>query len=256
MKNVLFEKTEGGVGLVTLNRPKALNALCQDLFDDLMLVLNAMEKDPEVGCIVLTGSEKAFAAGADIKEMFGMEFPATYDQNMLAQWDSITKLQTPMIAAVNGFCLGGGCELAMLCDIMYCGEKAMFGQPEITIGTIPGMGGTQRLPKAIGKSRAMELALTGDFLGAEEACARGLASRVCKPDELVADAVKTATKIASMSKPTTKMVKESINMSFETTLATGLTFERRLFHSTFGTKDQKIGMGAFAKKQKPEWTDS
>ena len=215
-----------------------------------------MDKDPEIGCIVLTGNEKAFAAGADIKEMEEKTYPWTYTNDMLTWWDQVARVRTPLLAAVNGYALGGGCELAMMCDIMYAGENAKFGQPEITIGTICGMGGTQRLPKAIGKSRAMEMALTGEFMGAEEACTRGLVSKVFKPEDLVHEALKTAKKIASMSKPAAMMTKECVDQSFETSLEAGLKFERRVFHSTFATKDQKEGMNAFANKRKAEWTDS
>lgn len=200
-ENVLFEKKEGGVGLIRLNRTKALNALCKPLFDELNQILKAFDQDPEIGAIVLTGSEKAFAAGADIKEMKDQEYPGTYTSNMLEWWEDITRIRKPIIAAVNGYALGGGCELAMMCDIMIAGDNAKFGQPEVTIGTIPGMGGTQRLTRAIGKSRAMEMVLTGEMMGAEEAVQRGLASRVVKSENLVEDALKTARKIASFSKP-------------------------------------------------------
>ena len=179
-ENVLFEKKEGGVGYVQLNRPKARNALCKPLFEELNQILKEFDKDPEIGCIVLTGDEKAFAAGADIMEMKDREYPDTYTSNMLEWWEDITRVRKPIIAEVNGYALGGGCELAMMCDILIAGDNAKFGQPEVTIGTIPGMGGTQRLTKAIGKSRAMEMVLTGDFMGAEEAVQRGLASRVVK----------------------------------------------------------------------------
>ena len=199
------------MGFVQLNRPKALNALCDALFTELNIILKEMDNDPEIGAIVLTGSEKAFAAGADIKEMKDKEFPQTYSMNMLEHWENVARVRKPIIAAVNGYALGGGCELAMMCDIMLAGDNAKFGQPEINLGTIPGMGGTQRLTRAIGKSRAMELILTGDFMGAEEAVSRGLASRVVKSDQLVVEAQKVARKIASMSKPITMMAKECVN---------------------------------------------
>jgi enoyl-CoA hydratase/carnithine racemase len=253
LENCKFEVKEGGVGLVTMDRPKSLNALCDALFKDLNIIMTKFDQDEEIGAIVLTGSKKAFAAGADIKEMNEKEFPWTYRTDMLSWWENIAKIRTPTIAAVNGYALGGGCELAMMCDILLAGDRAMFGQPEIKLGTIPGMGGSQRFTRAIGKSRAMELILTGDFMAAEEACSRGLASRIVPADELVDDAVKTAQKIAGMSKPIAMMAKEAVNASFETTLETGLRYERRIFHSTFGTKDQKEGMSAFANKKDPQW---
>lgn len=217
--------------------------------------MKAYDNDPEIGAIVITGSEKAFAAGADIIEMKDQEFPNTYTSNMLEWWEDITRVRKPIIAAVNGYALGGGCELAMMCDIMFAGDNAKFGQPEISLGTIPGMGGTQRLTKAIGKSRAMEMVLTGEFMGAEEAVQRGLASRVVKSSQLVDEALKTARKIASFSKPINIMAKECVNQAFETSLQTGLKFERRVFHGTFGTQDRKEGMTAFSEKRKATWKD-
>lgn len=256
LDNCKFEVNEHGVGLVTINRPKAMNALCDALYEDLYKVFTRMDKDENVGAIVLTGNEKAFAAGADIKEMSTKEFPNTYSMDMLSWWENIAKTRTPTIAAVNGYALGGGCELAMMCDIILAGDKAMFGQPEIKLATIPGMGGSQRFTRAIGKSRAMELILTGDFMTAEEACNRGLVSRIVQADKLVDDALETGKKIASMSRPISMMAKEAVNAAFETTLETGLRYERRVFHSTFGTKDQKEGMSAFSEKRKPKWTHS
>ena len=252
LENVEYE-VDGRVGTVRLNRPKALNALCDALFKDLNTILNQMDKDPAIGAIVLTGSERAFAAGADIKEMSEKQFPEVYSIDMLAHWENVSRIRTPIIAAVNGFALGGGCELAMMCDIMYAGHKAKFGQPEINLGTIPGMGGTQRLTKAIGKSRAMELVLTGEFMGAEEAVSRGLASKVFPAEDLVAEAVKTAHVIASKSKPIAIMAKECVKESQESGLERGLNFERRLFHSTFGTHDRKEGMAAFSEKRTPDF---
>lgn len=193
-----------------------------------------MDKDPEIGAILITGSEKAFAAGADIKEMKDKEYPQTYTMNMLEHWENVNKIRKPTIAAVNGYALGGGCELAMMCDIILAGDNAKFGQPEITLGTIPGMGGTQRLTRAIGKSRAMELILTGDFMDAQEALQRGLVSRVVKADMLVNEARNVARKIASFSKPVVMMAKECVNQAYEENLQNGLKFERRVFHSTFG----------------------
>ena len=198
-ENILVEKKEGGVAQITLNRPKALNALCLALFNDLHTALKELDNDPEVGAIVLTGSQKAFAAGADIKEMEPRTFPDTYMTDMLTWWDQITKIKKPIVGAVNGYALGGGCELAMMCDILLAGDSAKFGQPEVNLGVIPGMGGTQRLTHAIGKSRAMEMILTGDMMSAEEACSRGLVSRVVQSDLLVAEALTVARKIASKS---------------------------------------------------------
>lgn len=254
--NCKFEVMDYGVGLVTIDRPKALNALCDALFVELNEVISRFDKDEKIGCIVLTGSKRAFAAGADIKEMSTKNFPWTYKADMLSSWENISKVRTPIIAAVNGFALGGGCELAMMCDIILAGDTAMFGQPEIKLGTIPGMGGTQRFTRAIGKSRAMELILTGEYMGAEEACKRGLVSRIVKDEDLVSDALKTAKRIASMSKPIAMMAKESVNAAFETTLEAGLKVERRIFHSTFATKDQKEGMSAFIEKRDPKWEDN
>ena len=254
--NCTFEVKEYGVGLVTINRPKALNALCDALYHDLNDIISKMDKDEKIGAIVLTGTGKAFAAGADIKEMSSKQFPKTYTNDMLSWWENIAKIRTPTIAAVNGYALGGGCELAMMCDIMLAGDKAMFGQPEIKLGTIPGMGGSQRFTRAIGKSRAMELILTGDFMTAKEACDRGLVSRVIENDRLLDDALETAKKIAGMSKPVAMMAKEAVNAAFETTLETGLRYERRIFHSTFATDDQKEGMDAFSNKRDPKWKDN
>lgn len=244
------------MGLITLNRPKALNALCDELVHELNTQMQAYDNDSEVGCIVITGSDKAFAAGADIKEMAGKTYMEAYRTDMLSHWnDNIIKVKTPLIAAVNGFALGGGCELAMMCDIIIAGDKAKFGQPEISIGTIPGCGGTQRLTRAIGKSKAMEMILTGDMMTATQMEQAGLVSRVVAADQLVDEAVATATKIANTSRPIARMCKEAVNAAYETTLAQGVVFERRLFHSTFSTQDQKEGMGAFAEKPRrnPVW---
>ncbi len=209
--NILVDKKEGGVALVTLNRPKALNALCYALFEDLNDAMMQLDKDPEVRAIVLTGSEKAFAAGADIKEMEPRMYPDTYMTDMLTWWDQLNTLKTPVIGAVNGYALGGGSELAMMCDILLAGEDAKFGQPEVNLGVIPGMGGTQRMVRAIGKSRAMELCLTGDMMGAEEAASRGLVSRVVPVDQLVDEAIKVGAKIAKKSAPSIAMAKECCN---------------------------------------------
>jgi len=247
--------TDNRVGVVTLNRPKALNALCAGLMDELIRALNDMDNDPAIGAIVLTGSEKAFAAGADIKEMQHRDFASNYRENFLEWWSNITLIRKPIVAAVNGYALGGGCEVAMMCDIIYAGEKAKFGQPEITIGTIPGAGGTQRLTRAIGKSRAMEMNLTGIPMGAAEAASRGLVSKVFPPENLVAEAVKTADTIANHSKITVQICKEATNAAFELSLKEGMRFEKRLFQSTFATEDRKEGMTAFVEKRKPEWKD-
>lgn len=247
--------TEGRVGLVTLHRPKALNALCAGLMDELIRALNEMDNDPTIGAIVLTGSEKAFAAGADIKEMQHRDFASNYRENFLEWWSNITLVRKPIIAAVNGYALGGGCEVAMMCDIIYAGERAKFGQPEITIGTIPGAGGTQRLTRAIGKSRAMEMNLTGVPIGAAEAASYGLVSKVFPPSELVEAAVKTADTIAGHSKITVQICKEATNAAFELSLREGMRFEKRMFQATFATEDRREGMAAFVEKRKPEWKD-
>jgi len=248
--------TEGRVGLVTLHRPKALNALCAGLMDDLIKALNEMDEDASIGAIVITGSEKAFAAGADIKEMQNRDFQSNYKENFLEWWSNITLVRKPILAAVNGYALGGGCEVAMMCDIIYAGEKAKFGQPEITIGTIPGAGGTQRLTRAIGKSRAMEMNLTGVPITAAEAASYGLVSKVFPPDQLVEEAIKTADKIASHSKIIVQICKESTNAAYDLSLKEGMRFEKRMFQSTFATADRKEGMTAFVEKRKPAWTDS
>merc|ERR1712226_998552 len=255
--NIIVETVgeEKNVGLIRLNRPKALNALCDALFDDLGDALHALSDDPTIGAIVLTGSEKAFAAGADIKEMQHKEFHEVIAGGFLGHWDVITHIPKPIIAAVNGFALGGGCEVAMMCDIIYAGEKAKFGQPEILLGTIPGAGGTQRLTRAIGKSRAMEMNLTGVPIGAAEAASRGLVSKVFPPESLVDEAVKTADTIASHSKITVQICKEATNAAFELPLKEGMRFEKRMFQSTFATEDRKEGMTAFVEKRKPNWTD-
>jgi enoyl-CoA hydratase/carnithine racemase len=251
----LLTETRGNVALVTLNRPKALNALCNGLVSELNAHLKELDANPQIGCIVITGSEKAFAAGADIKEMASQTYMSAYKQDMLAFWHDITLVKKPIIAAVNGYALGGGCELAMMCDIIIAGDKAKFGQPEVAIGTIPGCGGTQRLTRAVGKSKAMEWMLTGNQFTAEEAEKAGLVSKVVPAAELTETAVKMGEKIASHSKPIIALCKEAVNAAYETSLHQGVVFERRLFHSTFGTLDQKEGMGAFVAKQKPVFKD-
>jgi len=249
-------EVRGAVGLITLNRPKALNALCDELASELNAQLTSFDKDPNISCMIITGAGKAFAAGADIKEMSDQTYPATMTNDMLGHWDHLRTIKKPIIAAVNGFALGGGCELAMMCDMIIAGDRAKFGQPEIKLGVIPGMGGTQRLTRAVGKSRAMELVLTGDMFTADEAVAMGLASRVVPNDTVVDEAMKVANKISAFSKPVTALAKECVNQSYETSLKDGLLYERRMFHSCFALNDQKEGMSAFMGKREANFTDS
>lgn len=245
-------ETRDAVGLVTLNRPDALNALNNALIDELNEALDAFEADSGIGAIVITGSEKAFAAGADIKEMQSQSYMDAYLADFITTgWERVTTCRKPIIAAVAGYALGGGCEVAMMCDVILAADTAKFGQPEITIGTIPGSGGSQRLTRAVGKAKAMEMILTGRLMDADEAERAGLASRIIPAGDLVEEAMKTAAKIASMSRPSVMMAKETVNRAFETTLSEGVRFERRLFHSTFATDDQKEGMSAFVEKRKP-----
>jgi len=244
-------ETDGGVGVITLHRPKALNALSGGLFTDVNAALDKFEADANIGCVVITGSEKAFAAGADITEMAPRDYMQMYQSGDFDKWDRITRFTKPVIAAVNGFALGGGCELAMMCDIIVAGENAQFGQPEIKLGTIPGAGGTQRLVKAVGKSKAMELVLTGNFISASEARDYGLVSHVMPVEETVNKAKELATTICSFSQPIVRMAKDCVNRSFDLTLKEGLNYERSLFYSTFATEDQKEGMGAFVERRKP-----
>eukprot|EP00732_Lithocolla_globosa_P006581 Lithocolla_globosa_v1_NODE_7735_length_906_cov_56.128085.p1 type:complete len:273 gc:universal NODE_7735_length_906_cov_56.128085:833-15(-) len=252
--NILVE-TRGKVGFVQLNRPKALNALCNPLMTELNTAMEAFDKDSNVKAIVVTGSEKAFAAGADIKEMQNLTFAGNIQNNFLEDWTRITKISKPIIAAVNGFALGGGCELAMSCDIIIAGEKAKFGQPEIKLGTIPGAGGSQRLTRAIGKSKAMEWCLTGDMYDAHYCERAGLVSKVVPPESLVEEAMKMAEKIGSYSTPVVSLCKEAVNQAYESTLQEGTHFERRLFHSTFALEDRKEGMTAFVERRAPEFKD-
>jgi enoyl-CoA hydratase len=252
-ENILVE-TKGKVGFVTLNRPKALNALCAALIAELGAALDAFEADPNVGCIVLTGSERAFAAGADIKEMATSSYMDVYLADFITKgWERVTTCRKPIVAAVAGFALGGGCELAMMCDFIIAADTAKFGQPEITIGTIPGAGGSQRLTRFVGKSKAMEMCLTGRMMDAAEAERAGLVSRVVPAADLLAEAAKTAEKIAGLSQPIVMMAKEAVNRAYETTLSEGIKFERRVFHATFATQDQKEGMAAFVEKRPPAW---
>jgi enoyl-CoA hydratase len=252
-ENILVE-TKGAVGIVTLNRPKALNALCAALIVDLGQALDAFEADPAIGCIVLTGSEKAFAAGADIKEMAPQSYMSVYLSDFITKgWERVTTCRKPIIAAVAGFALGGGCEMAMMCDTIIAADTAKFGQPEITLGIIPGAGGTQRLTRFIGKAKAMDLILTGRMMDAAEAERAGLVSRVVPADRLMSEALAVAERIASLSAPSVMMAKEAVNRAYETTLQEGVRFERRLFHSLFATEDQKEGMAAFIEKRKPNF---
>lgn len=246
-------ETHGRVRLLRLNRPKALNALNAELISELDDALSRFEADPGVGCIVLTGSAKAFAAGADIKELRDKDAIDAYLSDFISSWDCVARARKPIIAAVAGFALGGGCELAMMCDFILAADNAKFGQPEIKLGVIPGSGGTQRLARWVGKAKAMELCLTGRFMGAEEAERAGLVSRVVETDELVPEALKTAAAIASMSLPAVMMAKEAVNRAYETTLSEGVRFERRLFYSLFSTEDQKEGMAAFVEKRPPDF---
>jgi enoyl-CoA hydratase len=251
---MIQSEKRGPVGLITLNRPKALNALCAQLIEELGRALDDMEADEDIGAVVLTGSEKAFAAGADIKEMQPKTYMDCYLHDFISKgWERVSTCRKPIIAAVSGYALGGGCEVAMMCDFIIASDTAKFGQPEITIGTIPGSGGTQRLTRFVGKSKAMEMCLTGRLMNAEEAERAGLVSRIVPTDELVDDAIKTATKIAELSRPVVMMAKEAVNKAYETTMAEGIKFERRVFHSTFATEDQKEGMAAFAEKRTPHW---
>jgi enoyl-CoA hydratase len=245
----ILVETREKVGLITLNRPQALNALNSTLVGDLNRALDLFEADPAIGCIVITGSEKAFAAGADIKEMSGLSYPQTYLDDFITTWDRVGNRRKPMIAAVAGFALGGGCELAMMCDFIIAADTAKFGQPEIKLGVMPGAGGTQRLTRIVGKAKAMEMCLTGRMMDAAEAERSGLVSRIVPAPELLDEALKTAAAIASMSLPIAMMTKESVNRAYETTLAEGIRFERRVFHAMFSTADQKEGMRAFVEKR-------
>jgi enoyl-CoA hydratase len=245
----ILVETRGRIGLVTLNRPEALNALNSKLMAELAQALDAFEANSSIGCIVITGSEKAFAAGADIKEMQSKSYMQAYKEDFIGTWDRVARCRKPVIAAVAGFALGGGCELAMMCDIVIAAETAKFGQPEIKLGVMPGAGGTQRLIRCVGKAKAMEMCLTGRMMDAAEAERSGLVSRIVPVDKLLDDAIKTAETIASMSLPAAMMTKESINRAYETTLAEGIRFERRVFHATFAMEDQKEGMAAFIEKR-------
>ena len=250
-ENITVE-TRGRVGLITLTRPQALNALCTARLKEMNETLDRFEADDAIGAIVITGSEKAFAAGADIKEMQNLTWPGTYAEDFITRdWERITRCRKPVIAAVAGFALGGGCEMALMCDFILAADTAKFGQPEVTLGIPPGAGGTQRLTRIVGKSKAMEMTLTGRMIDATEAERAGIVARIVPAADLVAEAVKSAERIASFSRPAVMMIKESVGRAYETTLAEGIRFERRMFQAAFGTEDQKEGMAAFADKRKP-----
>lgn len=253
-ENIIVDvKKDDKTALITLNRPKALNALSDSLLSDLLHATSVLDDDSDVRCLVVTGSTKAFAAGADISEMHSKEFHQVYSTDMFAEWQQLSRLRTPWIAAVSGYCLGGGCELAMMSDIMLCSESAKFGQPEINLGVIPGAGGTQRLTRAIGKSKAMYMNLTGEFIGAQEAYSSGLVAKVYDNDALLEEALKMAKTIASKGALAVQAAKEAVNAADEMSLKEGLRLERRLFHSMFATEDQKEGMKAFLEKRPPNF---
>ncbi|WP_326749920.1 enoyl-CoA hydratase [Streptomyces virginiae] len=251
-ETILLER-KGRVAVLTLHRPEALNALNLQVMTEVVAAAEQLDRDPEVGCIVLTGSAKAFAAGADIKEMRPQGYMDMYLSDWFTAWDRLGQVRTPTLAAVSGYALGGGCELAMLCDILLASDTAKFGQPEIKLGVIPGIGGSQRLTRAVGKAKAMELCLTGRTMDAVEAERAGLVSRIVPADELLSEALAVAETVAGMSKPVAMMAKEAVNRAFETTLTEGVRFERRLFHAVFATADQKEGMSAFVDKRPPRF---
>ncbi|APT92658.1 enoyl-CoA hydratase [Corynebacterium phocae] len=254
--NNIKTETKGRVGVINLDRPKALNALNKELMEETVAAVGEFDANPEIGAIIITGSEKAFAAGADIKEMAPKSATEMYLHNWFAGWDGLTRARTPIIAAVNGYALGGGCELAMMCDFIIAGDKAKFGQPEVNLGVTPGMGGSQRLTRAIGKAKAMEMCLTGRMMGAEEAERAGLVASVVPAAELIDKAIETAELIASKSFVSTSMIKEQVNAAFETFLDQGVLFERRTFHSIFSSNDQAEGMAAFAEKRDAKFSNS
>jgi enoyl-CoA hydratase len=251
----IIVETKGKVGIVRLNRPQALNALNAKLNEELAAAIDAFEADEKIACVVITGNEKAFAAGADIKEMQAKSYMDAFKGDFAASWDRIARMRKPAIAAVAGFALGGGCELAMMCDMIIAADTAKFGQPEIKLGVIPGIGGTQRLTRAVGKAKAMDLNLTGRMMDAAEAERAGLVARVVPAASLMDEAMKVAETIASMSLVALMVAKESVNRAFETTLAEGIRFERRTFHALFATHDQKEGMAAFVEKRAPKFED-
>jgi enoyl-CoA hydratase len=250
---MILTEVQGAAGVIRLNRPQALNALCDQLMDELAQALRAFDADPAIAAIVLTGSEKAFAAGADVREMQPRAWPQTYQHDFIAPWEAVLAVRKPVIAAVAGFALGGGCEVAMMCDLILAADTAKFGQPEIRLGILPGAGGSQRLTRAIGKSKAMEMVLTGRMMDAAEAERTGLVARVVPAAALLEEAVALAQKIGELSAPAVAMAKEAVNAAFELPLREGLRLERRLFLSLFGTEDQKEGMAAFNEKRKPSF---
>lgn len=252
--NTILVDIEGPVGVVTLNRPDAMNALNNELMNELTAAIDKLEADTSIGCIVITGSSKAFAAGADVKEMQPKDYMDVYEEDFItANWERVTRCRKPVVAAVAGYALGGGCELAMMCDFILAADNAKFGQPEIRLGTIPGAGGTQRLTRFVGKSKAMEMCLTGRMMDAEEAERAGLVSRIIPADDLRKEAMKAANTICELSRPAVMMAKESINRAYEMTLTEGVRFERRIFHSSFALDDQKEGMQAFIEKRNPHF---
>ncbi len=253
-QHILVE-TKGRVGIIRLNRPQALNALNLALMEELSQAIDVFDADANIGCLLITGSEKAFAAGADIKEMADSDFIDVFLNNFAGTWDHAAHARKPIVAAVAGFALGGGCELAMQCDLIIAADNAKFGQPEIKLGVIPGIGGTQRLTRAVGKAKAMDLILTGRMMDADEAEKSGLVARVVPAAELMDEAMKVAETIAGMSLPSVLSAKEAVNRAFEGSLAEGVVFERRAFHSLFATQDQKEGMKAFVEKRKPDWNN-
>ena len=249
----IIVESKGAVGLITLNRPKMLNALSFGVFREIAAAVEDLEADDGIGCILLAGGEKAFAAGADIKEMSSLAFSEVFDADFFAPWAKLAAVRTPTIAAVAGYALGGGCELAMMCDVLIAADTAKFGQPEIKLGVLPGMGGSQRLTRAVGKAKAMDLILTGRNINADEAERSGLVSRVVPAADLLTEAKAVATTISQMSLSASRMAKEAVNRAFESTLAEGLLYERRLFHSAFATDDQSEGMAAFIEKRTPNF---
>jgi enoyl-CoA hydratase len=252
---MILTETQGRAAIIRLNRPQALNALCDELMAELAEAVAGFDADPAIAAIVITGNEKAFAAGADIKQMQSRTYPAVYFDDFITKWEAVTHVKKPVIAAVAGFALGGGCELAMMCDMIIAAENAKFGQPEINLGIIPGAGGTQRLTRAVGKAKAMDLILTARFMDAAEAERSGLVARIVPLDQLLPEALKVAEKIGSLSAPSVAIAKEAVNVAFETTLGEGVRFERKIFYSLFATEDQKEGMAAFAEKRKPSFNN-
>jgi enoyl-CoA hydratase len=251
----IITETRGKVGLITLNRPKALNALNSQVLSELVEALKDFDAEPGIGAIVITGSDKAFAAGADIKEMQNKSYVEAFLGDFFSGWDDVGRVRKPIIAAVAGYALGGGCEVAMMCDFIIAADTAKFGQPEITLGVMPGMGGSQRLTRAVGKAKAMDMCLTGRMMDAVEAERAGLVSRIVPADKLLDEAIGAAAKIAEFSLPAVMMAKEAVNRAFETTLAEGLRYEKRLFHSMFALDDQKEGMTAFVEKRKANFSN-